>query len=53
MSKFKVTFTLDEADAEYFRTLYRKAKRGAKQDLERLLLTVEFEDSMADGVDVE
>jgi uncharacterized membrane protein YkvA (DUF1232 family) len=30
MSKFKVTFTLDEADAEYFRTLYRKAKRGAK-----------------------
>jgi uncharacterized membrane protein YkvA (DUF1232 family) len=30
MSKFKVTFTLDEADAEYFRSLYRQAKRGAK-----------------------
>ncbi len=30
MSKFKVTFTLDEEDANYFRTLYRKAKRGAK-----------------------
>ena len=30
MSKFKVTFTLDESDAEYFRALYRKAKRGAK-----------------------
>jgi uncharacterized membrane protein YkvA (DUF1232 family) len=30
MSKFKVTFTLDEADANYFRSLYRKAKRGAK-----------------------
>jgi uncharacterized membrane protein YkvA (DUF1232 family) len=30
MSKFKVTFTLDESDAEYFRSLYRKAKRGAK-----------------------
>ena len=30
MSKFKVTFTLDEADADYFRTLYRQAKRGAK-----------------------
>jgi uncharacterized membrane protein YkvA (DUF1232 family) len=32
-SKFKVTFTLDEADADYFRTLYRKAKKGAA-DLE-------------------
>ncbi len=31
MSKFKVTFTLDEADADYFRSLYRKAKRGAKE----------------------
>ena len=30
MSKFKVTFTLDEEDAKYFRSLYRKAKRGAK-----------------------
>jgi uncharacterized membrane protein YkvA (DUF1232 family) len=31
MSKFKVTFNLDESDAEYFRSLYRKAKRGAKE----------------------
>ena len=30
MSKFKVTFTLDEQDAKYFRSIYRKAKRGAK-----------------------
>ncbi len=30
MSKFKVTFTLDETDANYFRSLYRQAKRGAK-----------------------
>lgn len=30
MSKFKVTFTLDESDANYFRALYRKARRGAK-----------------------
>ena len=30
MSKFKVTFTLEEADANYFRSLYRKAKKGAK-----------------------
>jgi len=29
-SKFKVTFTLDESDASYFRNLYRKAKKGAK-----------------------
>ena len=29
-SKFKVTFTLDESDANYFRNLYRKAKKGAK-----------------------
>ncbi len=28
-SKFKVTFTLDETDAGYFRGLYRKAKKGA------------------------
>jgi uncharacterized membrane protein YkvA (DUF1232 family) len=27
---FKVTFTLDESDASYFRNLYRKAKQGAK-----------------------
>ena len=31
MSKFKVAFTLDESDADYFRSLYRKAKRGAKE----------------------
>ena len=30
MSKFKVTFTLDDSDASYFRSLYRKAKRSAK-----------------------
>ena len=30
MSKFKVSFTLDESDANYFRALYRKARRGAK-----------------------
>ena len=30
-SKFKVTFTLDESDASYFQNLYRKAKKGAKQ----------------------
>ena len=30
MSKFKVTFNLDESDANYFRALYRKARRGAK-----------------------
>jgi len=29
-SKFKVTFTLDESDANYFRNLYRQAKREAK-----------------------
>jgi uncharacterized membrane protein YkvA (DUF1232 family) len=29
MSKFKVTFQLDESDAEYFRGLYRKAKKNA------------------------
>jgi uncharacterized membrane protein YkvA (DUF1232 family) len=29
MAKFKVTFELDESDAEYFRGLYRKAKKGA------------------------
>jgi uncharacterized membrane protein YkvA (DUF1232 family) len=30
MEKFKVTFSLDESDANYFRSLYRKAQRGAK-----------------------
>jgi uncharacterized membrane protein YkvA (DUF1232 family) len=36
--KFKVSFTLDEEDAEYFRNLYRKAKRGAKtQDPEQIV----------------
>jgi uncharacterized membrane protein YkvA (DUF1232 family) len=29
-SKFKVTFTLDESDANYFRTLYQKAQKGAR-----------------------
>ena len=29
-SKFKVTFTLDESDASYFQSLYRKAKKEAK-----------------------
>jgi uncharacterized membrane protein YkvA (DUF1232 family) len=29
MSKFKVTFQLDESDADYFRSLYRKAKKSA------------------------
>jgi uncharacterized membrane protein YkvA (DUF1232 family) len=29
-AKFKVTFTLDESDANYFQSLYRKAKKGAK-----------------------
>ena len=28
--KFKVTFTLDAADASYFRTLYQKAKMGVR-----------------------
>jgi uncharacterized membrane protein YkvA (DUF1232 family) len=38
MSKFKVTFTLDEEDANYFRTLYRKAKKGAKTaDAEQII----------------
>lgn len=30
MAKFKVTFTLDDSDAGYFRSLYGKAKRGAR-----------------------
>ena len=38
MSKFKVTFTLDESDAEYFRSLYRKAKKGAADhDAEQII----------------
>ena len=38
MSKFKVTFTLDDEDAEYFRALYRKAKKNAKlADPEKIL----------------
>ncbi len=28
-AKFKVSFTLDESDANYFRSLYRKAKKDA------------------------
>ena len=36
--KFKVSFTLDEDDAKYFRSLYRKAKREAKdQDAEKIV----------------
>jgi uncharacterized membrane protein YkvA (DUF1232 family) len=31
MSKFKVTFQLDESDADYFRNLYRRAKKGAAE----------------------
>ncbi|MBW2268751.1 MAG: DUF1232 domain-containing protein [Deltaproteobacteria bacterium] len=30
MSKFKVTFTLDDTDANYFRSLYRQSQRSAK-----------------------
>jgi uncharacterized membrane protein YkvA (DUF1232 family) len=38
MSSFKVTFHLDEADAEYFRALYRKAKKGAaEQEAEQII----------------
>ncbi len=32
-SKFKVTFTLDESDASYFRNLYRRAKHGNPRQL--------------------
>ena len=31
MSTFKVTFSLDESDAAYFRSLYRRAKKGARE----------------------
>jgi uncharacterized membrane protein YkvA (DUF1232 family) len=38
MARFKVTFELDEADANYFRNLYRKAKREARaQDSETIV----------------
>jgi uncharacterized membrane protein YkvA (DUF1232 family) len=38
-SKFKVTFTLDESDASYFRNLFQKAKKGAKsQSREQIIL---------------
>jgi uncharacterized membrane protein YkvA (DUF1232 family) len=37
-SNFKVTFTLDEADANYFRGLYRKAKKeAAAQDPAKII----------------
>ncbi len=37
-SKFKVSFTLDEEDARYFRNLYRKAKKDAAgQDPQRIV----------------
>ena len=36
--KFKVSFTLDEEDAEYFRGLYRKVKKGAAtQDPQQII----------------
>ena len=36
--KFKVSFTLDEEDAEYFRGLYRKVRKGAAtQDPEQII----------------
>ena len=36
--KFKVSFTLDEEDAEYFRGLYRKVKKGAStQDPQQII----------------
>ena len=38
MSKFKVTFTLDDEDENYFRALYRTAKKNAKlSDPEKIL----------------
>ena len=38
MPSFKVSFTLDETDANYFRSLYRKAKKGAQdQDPARII----------------
>jgi uncharacterized membrane protein YkvA (DUF1232 family) len=38
-SKFKVTFTLDESDANYFRKLYKKAKREAKTQSREQIIT--------------
>jgi len=38
-SKFKVTFTLDESDANYFRTLYKKAKQGARNQSREQIIT--------------
>jgi hypothetical protein len=36
--KFKVTFTLDDEDAEYFRSLYRKVKKNASsQDPQQII----------------
>ena len=36
--KFKVTFTLDEEDSEYFRSLYRKAKKDSNsQDPQQII----------------
>ena len=38
MPKFKVSFTLDEQDANYFRGLYRKARQGAaNQDAPQII----------------
>jgi uncharacterized membrane protein YkvA (DUF1232 family) len=38
MAKFKVSFELDEKDADYFRSLYRKArKNAAEQDPETII----------------
>ena len=31
MARFKVTFELDESDADYFRSLYRKARKNAQE----------------------
>lgn len=36
--KFKVTFTLDEKDASYFRGLFRKAKSAAKDEEPEVIL---------------
>jgi len=37
-AKFKVSFTLDESDASYFRNLYSKAKKQAKQHDDRKII---------------
>ena len=37
-TSFKVTFKLDEDDAKYFRSLFRKAKKAAaEQDADEIL----------------